>query len=46
VIKYVEIGRKTNSEGTSLYSTDAEMGKSGEQMGLDTPVVQTLNDAN
>ncbi len=43
-VKCVEIGRNTSGEGDLLDCTDAEARKCGEQTGLDTLVVHTVND--
>ncbi len=43
-VKFVDIRRNTSGEGGSLLDTDAEVRKCGEQTGLDTLVVHTVND--
>ncbi len=43
-VKCVDIRRNTGGEGGQLGLTDAEARKCGEQTGLDTLVVHTVND--
>ncbi len=43
-VKCVDIGRNTSGEGELLTIPDAETRKCGEQTGLDTLVVHTVND--
>ncbi len=43
-VKFVDIRRNTSGEGGLLLDTDAEVRKCGEQTGLDTLVVHTVND--
>ncbi len=45
-MKCVDIKKNTGGEGGSLNVTDAEARKLGEQTGLDTLVVPTLNGVN
>ena len=43
-VKCVEIGRNTSGKAAYWTVTDAEARKCGEQTGLDTLVVHTVND--
>ncbi len=43
-VKCVDMAQNTDSEGSSRQITDAEARKRGEQTGLDTLVVRTVND--
>ena len=43
-VKFVDIRRNTRGEGDFLFFSDAELRKLGEQTGLDTLVVQAVND--
>ncbi len=43
-VKCVDIRKNTGGEGGFLVVTDAEARKCGEQTGLDTLVVHTVND--
>ena len=45
-MKCCETFRNTKSEGTFLSKTDASVLKYGEQTGLETLVVHTLNDTD
>ncbi len=45
-VKCVDIRKNTGSEGTSWSITDADARKRGEQTGLDTLVVHTVNDGH
>ncbi len=43
-VKFVDIRKNTSGEGAHWLDTDAEVRKCGEQTGLDTLVVHTVND--
>ena len=45
-MKCCETFRNTRSEGAYLVKTDTSVLKPGDQTGLETLVVQALNDAN
>ena len=45
-VKCVDIRRNTGGEAANWALTDAEARKCGEQTGLDTLVVHTVNDDN
>ncbi len=43
-VKFVDIWRNTSGKAAHWLDTDAEVRKCGEQTGLDTLVVHTVND--
>ncbi len=43
-VKFVDIRRNTRAKATDWSVSDAEVRKCGEQTGLDTLVVHTVND--
>ncbi len=45
-VKFIDIGKNTGGESGLLLDTDAETRKRGEQTGLDTLVVHTVNDVH